>query len=263
MPKFLRYAPRVGGSLGKSTNFTEVLHLETLVKLPILMYHDITPETGEGLRVCVSSFEAQCKYLVDNGYSTHHFAEILKSETNLKGKNCILTFDDGYVNQLTFAVPILQKYGLKATFFIPLAYLGKSDKWNDGAIPIMTAAQLRSLPSETIELAYHSFEHKKYDELSASEIEEDCRECFKVVSEEKLDFTKVVAYPYGKFPRKSPEKEHFFQQLKQNGFELGFRIGNRIEKYPFNTTFEINRIDVKGEWSLLKFKRKLKIGKLF
>lgn len=227
------------------------------------MYHDITPQQGEGLRVNASSFEAHCKHLVTNGYTTHHVAEILKPEHRLKGKNCIITFDDGFVNQLIFAVPILQKYKLKATFFIPLAYVGKTDEWNNGALPIMTAQQLRGLPQETIELAYHSFHHKKYDTLTPSDIDEDCRECFDIVSEENLKFTNVLAYPYGKFPRKSLEKEHFFQQLQQNRFQLAFRIGNSIEQFPFKNKFEINRIDVKGEWSLLKFKRKLKIGKLF
>lgn len=249
--------------MGKSTNFTEVPHPETLAKLPILMYHDIAPEAGKGLHVSTAGFEAQCKHLSSNGYTTHHFAEILDNKTRLKGKNCIITFDDGYVNQLEFTVPILQKYGLKATFFIPLAYLGKSDVWNKGALPVMTAEQLRSLPSETIELAYHSFQHKKYDQLTTAEIEKDIASCFKVVSEENLEFTKVVAYPYGKFPRKNPKKEQFFSQLKENGFQLGLRIGNRIETYPFQNKFEVNRIDVKGEWSLLKFKRKLKIGKIF
>lgn len=227
------------------------------------MYHDITPQQGKGLRVSASSFEAHCKHLASRGYTTHHFAEILKNKSALKGKNCIITFDDGYVNQLEFAVPILQKYGLKATFFIPLAYLGKSDEWNDGDLPIMTAEQLRALPPETIELAYHSFQHKKYDGLTPSEIEEDCKACFNVVSAENLNFTKVVAYPYGKFSRRNPKKERFFQQLEENGFQLALRIGNRIEEVPFKNKFEINRIDVKGEWSLLKFKRKLKLGKIF
>jgi peptidoglycan/xylan/chitin deacetylase (PgdA/CDA1 family) len=263
VPKFLRYAPRVVGSLGKSTNFTEVPHPQTMAKLPILMYHDITPQQGMGLRVGVSSFEAHCKHLASEGYITHHFSEILDNKKALKGKNCIITFDDGYVNQLKFAVPILQKYKLKATFFIPLAYLGKCDEWNNGELPIMTAEQLQSLPTETIELAYHSFQHRKYGGLTPAEIEEDTQSCYKIVSSENLDFTKVVAYPYGKFPRQNSQKEHFFQQLKQNEFKLGLRIGNRIEKYPFNNTFEINRIDVKGEWSSLKFKRKLLLSKLF
>ncbi|WP_115124047.1 polysaccharide deacetylase family protein [Marinirhabdus gelatinilytica] len=234
-----------------------------MAKLPILMYHDISPKKGEGLHVNAKDFEAQCKHLASKGYRTHHFAEILAAGTLLGGNNCIITFDDGYVDQLEFAVPILQKYKLKATFFIPLAYLGKSDQWNNGEIPIMTAQQLRSLPPETIELAYHSFQHRNYDALSASEVETDTQTCFQKVSEENLNFTKVLAYPYGKFPRKDPEKEQFFQQLKENGFQLALRIGNRIEKYPFHNPFEINRIDVKGEWSLLKFKRKLKFGKLF
>jgi peptidoglycan/xylan/chitin deacetylase (PgdA/CDA1 family) len=263
VPKFLRFVPRVAGSLGKSTNFTEVLHPETLAKLPILMYHDITPESGSGLRVNTASFEAHCKHLVSKGYKSHHFAEILNKAQPLKGKNCIITFDDGYVHQLKYAVPILQKHGLKATFFIPLAYLGKSDLWNKGAVPIMTAEQLRGLPSETIELAYHSFQHRKYDGLSPSEVQEDCDACFQVVSEDKLNFTKVLAYPYGKFPRRNPEKRQFFQLLEDNGFHLGLRIGNRIENVPFKNKFEINRIDVKGEWSLIRFKRKLLLGKIF
>ncbi len=227
------------------------------------MYHDITSQQGKGLRTSASSFEAHCKHLASRGYTTHHFAEILKSKSSLKGKNCIITFDDGYVNQLEFAVPILQKYKLKATFFIPLNYLGRSDEWNDGEVSIMTAGQLRALPSETIELAYHSFQHKKYTDLNASEIEEDCKSCFDLVSVENLNFTKVLAYPYGKFPRRNPEQETFFQQLKQNGFLVALRIGNRIEQFPFKNIFELNRIDVKGEWSLLRFKRKLKLGKIF
>ncbi len=227
------------------------------------MYHDITPQTGEGLRVSTSGFEEHCKYLVSKQYTTHHFAEILTNEISLKGKNCIITFDDGFVNQLEFAVPILQKYKLKATFFIPLSYLGKSDTWNDGKVPIMTAQQLQALPPETIELAYHSFQHKKYTELTTSEIAEDCKNCFDVVAAENLKFTNVLAYPYGKFPRNTPKKEQFFQQLQQNGFQLALRIGNRIEGFPFKNKFELNRIDVKGEWPLSKFKRKLKVGKLF
>ncbi len=234
-----------------------------MAKLPILMYHDISPQEGKGLQVSASGFEAHCKHLASRGYKTHYFAEILKNKKPLKGKNCCITFDDGYVNQLEFAVPILEKYGLKATFFIPLGYLGKSDEWNDGELPIMSAAQLRSLPPETIELAYHSFQHKKYDDLTPIEIEEDCKACFNLVSDENLKFTEVVAYPYGKFPQRNPKKEQFFQQLETNGFQLGLRIGNRIETYPFSAKFEINRIDIKGEWSLLKFKRKLKIGKIF
>ncbi|MAM29282.1 MAG: polysaccharide deacetylase [Flavobacteriaceae bacterium] len=232
-------------------------------KLPILMYHNIAPELGGGLTISKKKFEAQCKYLAAEGYQTHHFSELMTNQPLSAKKNCVITFDDGYVNQLDYAVPLLKQYHLKATFFIPLGYLGKTDQWNTGELSIMTVAQLRALPSETIELAYHSFQHQKYNELSLEEISEDTKKCFDLTTEKKLKFTNALAYPYGKFPRKDPEKSQFFNLLENHGFKFGLRIGNRIEKFPFQNPFEVNRIDVKGEWSLLKFKRKLKIAKLF
>lgn len=227
------------------------------------MYHNIHPESGEGLTCSMANFEAHCKLLVSEGYKTYHFSETAAISELPAKKNCIITFDDGYVNQLNYAVPLLRKYKLKATFFIPLAYLGKADTWNTGDLPIMTAAQLRTLPSDTIELAYHSFQHKKYDELSFQEVSEDTQKCLKLAEEENLNFTNVIAYPYGKFPRKNPEQAIFFKQLEDAGIKNGLRIGNRIESFPFKNPFQINRIDVKGEWTLAKFKRKLKFGKWF
>lgn len=234
-----------------------------MAKLPILMYHNILPENGTGLTIAVRNFEKQCEFLASEKYSTYHCAD-LSPEIALQGrKNCMLTFDDGYVNQLRYAVPILQRYALKATFFVPLAYLGKTDEWNSGALDIMTADQLRSLPSETIELAYHSFNHQNYATLQKEEIKEDTQLCYQVVSDSQLHFTKVLAYPYGKFPKKEPERTDFQKQLAAQGFQLGFRIGNRVARFPFHKPYEVNRIDVKGEWSLSKFKRKIRYGKIF
>ena len=232
-------------------------------KLPILMYHNITPKKGEGLTIGVNDFEAQCQFLVSEGYQTYFFKDILETKTLSGKKHCVITFDDAYVHQLEYALPILQKYKLKATFFVPLAYVGATDQWNTDSLSIMTLAQLKRLPSETIELAYHSFAHKKYNELSLEEISEDTKQCQTLVTKEALNFTNALAYPYGKFPRKEPGKQAFINHLKKNNIHLGLRTGSRIEKFPFKKPYEVNRIDVKGEWSLLKFKRKLKIGKLF
>ena len=43
---------------------------------------------------------------------------------------------------------------------------------------------------------------------------------------------------------------------------MAFRIGNRVNKFPFKNKYEIQRIDIKGQDSLLKFKLKLRFGKL-
>ena len=216
-----------------------------------------------GLIISSEKLEAQFKFLAENGYHSYHLSELIQFQKLPVKKNIVLTFDDGYVNQLEYAYPLLQKYNLKAIFFIPLKYIGSEDAWNSPTSPIMDADALRSLDPNIVELAYHSYEHKKYTELSSKQIETDIQKAFEVVSENALPFNPYLAYPYGKFPRKDPERSHFFQQLQKNHFQYGLRIGNRLNTFPFKRPFEIQRIDVKGEYSLSKFKRKIRNGKLF
>ncbi len=234
-----------------------------MAKLPVLMYHDVTSQAGKGLTIGIDMLESQFAYLADNEFQTYHFKELLSLKKLPSPRNIVITFDDGYVSQLEFVVPLLKKYKLKATFFIPLYYLGKTDKWNTDSLPIMTAKQLHTLDPSVVELGFHSFYHKKYHELSEAEIEEDTLNCFKVVSEHSLPFAPVLAYPYGKYPRDISEKKKFIKQLEKHKFHYGLRIGNRVNRFPFPDPFEIQRIDVKGEFSLKKFKRKVKFGKLF
>ncbi len=234
-----------------------------MAKLPILMYHHISVEEGKGLTISVENLEKQFKHLSENGYKTFHLKELLQLKKLPKGKNIIITFDDGYVSQMENALPLLKKYKLKATFFIPLDFLGKTDSWNTSSLEIMTAEQLKALDPKIVELGFHSCYHKKYTELSNAEIEADTRRCFEFVSENGLNFSPVLAYPYGKFPKEKERNELFKKMLSGNGIQLGLRIGNRINNFPFKKSFEVERIDVKGEFSMLKFRQKIRFGKLF
>ena len=73
----------------------------------------------------------------------------------------------------------------------------------------------------------------------------------------------TIAYPYGKFPRKNPINKQFETLLKTNRLDYGLRIGNRINKFPFKNKYQVQRLDIKGDDTLLKFIWKLKVGKLF
>lgn len=234
-----------------------------MAKLPILMYHHITLEEGEGLTISAENIEKQFKHLAENGYKTFHLNELLQLKKLPKGKNIVITFDDGYVSQKDLALPLLKKYKLKATFFVPLDFLGKTDTWNTSTLEIMNLEQLRSLDPRIVELGFHSFYHNKYTELSNAEIAADTRRCMEFVSENELNFSPALAFPYGKFPKDKTRNEIFKKILSDNGIQYGLRIGNRINSFPFKKPFEIERIDVKGEFSLLKFRQKIRFGKLF
>lgn len=236
-----------------------------MARLPILMYHNVTNESSKskGLTISIEKLEQHLIHIKKN-YQTLHLSE-LQNKTVLTEKIVIITFDDVTVNQLTYAVPLLKKHGLKATFFVPFAYIGKSDEWNKNeegrAEAIMTLEQLKNLDS-CIELGYHSFEHKRFSFMTKDEINTDFEKSNEVIEKGDLKIFNAIAFPYGNYPKKGIKKSQFQSLLKQNGMEYGFKIGNKINIFPFKNLFEINRIDVKGDDSILKFKLKLIFGKL-
>ena len=114
------------------------------------MYHNISPNEENSLELTLSiqKFETQLNYLHQNNYTTL-FVSDLENYSLVSKKSVVITFDDVTENQLLYALPLLKKFNMKATFFIPFSYLGKSDLWNSGADitgeKIMTIEQLKSL----------------------------------------------------------------------------------------------------------------------
>lgn len=235
-----------------------------MAKLPILMYHNVCANKTEskGLTISVEKLEQQFRYLVSKGYTSVFFSDMESNKMVPPKKPIIITFDDVYVNQLEYAYPLLQKYNLKASFFVPFAYVGGYDDWNDGQEKIMSVEQLKSLDSNVIELGLHSFRHRPYDSLSLDDVDIDFQQCQDFTQKHKLDIKNILAYPYGKFPREKSKKLRFFNQLSAHRISFGLRIGNRINRLPLQTKYELNRLDIKGNISLSSFKIKVKFGKI-
>ncbi|REC73658.1 polysaccharide deacetylase family protein [Chryseobacterium elymi] len=227
----------------------------------ILMYHKVLPEKKifgkDLLTVSTENLEQQFKY-IKNNYNTLFFND-LKANCQLKHK-LILTFDDGYLNNLQYLVPLLEKYRLKATIFIPTELI--PEKETDENREMMTFDEIRSLNPEVIEIALHSHSHKNYSQISLQEAADDIYKNMRTLEEKSIPFTKVLAYPYGKFPKKGEQKKEFFSILEKAGIISAVRIGNNIDYYPWKNKFEIKRIDIRGGDSFNVFKWKLRLGKI-
>lgn len=232
-------------------------------RLPILMYHNICIDESKsiGLTISENKLEHQLRYLSENNFESFHFSE-LKSKTSLPKKAVVLTFDDVTESQIVLAIPLLEKHNLKATFFIPFSYIGKTDLWNEGTKKIATLEQLKKINSPLIAYGYHSFEHTNFSKMTNEEVQIDFEKCNQIILETGLNVIKTFAYPYGKYPKKGVKNQNFKNTLKENNIDFGLKIGNRVNRFPFKDNYEIKRIDIKGEDSLLKFKIKLRIGKL-
>ena len=101
---------------------------ERTAEVPILLYHHITEEPGEGGAVSVETFNEQMTALVEAGYTAVTFADLdafVSGDGALPDKPILITFDDGYESNYTHAYPILKEHGLKATIFVIGVSVGK------------------------------------------------------------------------------------------------------------------------------------------
>ena len=80
--------------------------------------HSRYPEI-KGLEVTL--FRKQLEFFKDNCnvVTMEQVIDAVKGKITLPDKAVLLTFDDGYVDNFTFAFPLLEKFGFQGSFFIP------------------------------------------------------------------------------------------------------------------------------------------------
>jgi peptidoglycan/xylan/chitin deacetylase (PgdA/CDA1 family) len=234
--------------------------------LPILMYHNITSGHYDGLNIPAEKLEMQFMYLKEKGYmslSLKQLSALMNDGGRLPKKSFVLTFDDAFVSIENLLLPLLERYDFCATVFVPVAFIGKSNLWDEGGIPVMTAESLQKISRNPhIEIGLHSFIHRSYNEMDLSDMREDLQNCRQTLEFYKIPFFRALAYPYGGYPKKDLKfKKEMFDMFREWGLEFAFRIGNRINPLPLKKRFEVKRIDIKGTDSFFIFKTKLKKGR--
>jgi len=69
-----------------------------------------------------------------------------------------ITFDDGYADNYQVALPILQRHGLKATFFIATAFLDGGRMWNDSITEAIRGCAATRLDLSSLGLGQHALD---------------------------------------------------------------------------------------------------------
>jgi len=171
-----------------------VIWLKPFYVAPILMYHSINPEVqSDTPTVSPKAFERQMEYIHRKGYRVITLSEYVKAR--LKGrplKNVvILTLDDGYKDNYTYAFPVLKKYGLPATIFIIVKHFEDNPRF-------LKIPQIEEMAKGGIEFGSHTVSHERLTDIKeAGELSKQVLGS-KQILEQKLGMRMdILCYPFG------------------------------------------------------------------
>ena len=229
-------------SNGTGPGIEEARRAETVPWLPILMYHRVVPSV-EGpdphrLKISTSEFDAQMRYLKDKGYQSVYLDELGVAAGNgfsLWTKPVIITFDDGYRDTFTNALPILKKYQLGATVLLVSARVGGSNLWDLGrseTSPLLGLDEIREMAKHGIRFGAHSATHRPLTELNTEEAYREIAGSKEALEDMLGCDVGAFSFPHG---RSTPEHS---QMARQAGYVAACGIEQRD-----HSLFNLSRVD--------------------
>lgn len=163
--------------------------------VPILMYHYVrevdAAEDPLGYRLSVrpDRFAEQMAWLRREGYTPltmRDLAACLRRKQACPERPAAVTFDDGYTDQFSNALPVLQRYNVPATFYIVTEFVGRPG--------YMTWAQVAELQAAGMEIGSHTLSHADLTGLNPVTARREI-ERSRTILETRLD-TAVVSFSY-------------------------------------------------------------------
>lgn len=215
-------------------------------KTTILMYHSIGKavrghETGTELySVSEENFHDQMQYIA----KTLRDSPLGNLRNSFGGdrpykygdSHCLITFDDGFLNNYRIAFPVLREFELKAYFFITINRIGCPG--------YMNWEKIRELHSAGMTIGSHGMTHAILDGQSEEDLDYEIKWSKKIL-EEKLG----AAVDYFSVPRGFHNKR-VIAKAKEAGYEEVFT--SDIDK---SDGYKFGRIAVKADWDLEYFKQ--------
>ena len=186
----------------------------TIRPIPIFMYHNIGTASPLDLKpklyVKKISFRMQMALLSMLGFrglSMNEAMPYLRGAKN--GKVVVITFDDGYVDTLDLALPILQRYGFTATCYVVSKKLGQHNTWDSHKIGaakrLMNKQQMLKWHDAGMEVGAHSQTHPHLINCNEADLENEVIGC-KANLEALLGApVSQFCYPYGAFNKRVVE----------------------------------------------------------
>lgn len=216
----------------------------------ILMYHSIDDRPDHFNSVAPDTFARQMSYLSAQKLNVIQLSELVRrlcEKLPLRG-SVVITFDDGYRNNLTNALPVLRQQGFPATIFVVTDLIDKTD---ENGLERLSRQELQALEaSGLVDIEPHTKSHPRLSKLDAGAAREEIAGS-KVKLEEMLGKKATLfAYPYGDYGETTPRLVR----------ECGYAAAVTVEEGTVRTgvdPFRLPRVSIDKTTSLVQFKAKV------
>ena len=231
----------------------------------ILMYHmisgSLSKQKHRGLRVSPEMFERQVAWLKASDWTFIKASELF-TEKAQGDKRVAITFDDGYEDNYSQALPILKKYDACATLYLVTDRherdwsVNKNAKHNSG--DLMREAKLSDkqvaemLASGVFELGGHTLTHCHLPSVDLATKTFEINECKKVLNATFATQVTSFAYPFGHY------SDEDLKLCEAADFNTAVTTDEGIDTQP--NAFRLKRVKVSGKDNFFAFKTRMRIG---
>lgn len=228
------------------------LYVSPRYSVPILTYHSFDSSKGL-LSVTPENFEKQMHFLKYHGYKVITLNELVegkKIHRKFAHNTVVITIDDGYENNFTYAYPVLRKYGFPATIFLITNFIGVHPEF-------LNWDEVKEMSKNNISFGGHTKNHVYLPSVKKEVVLRDEITGSKKAIEEHIGIpVDYFCYPLGGFTEEAK------RIVKESGYKgavatnRGFDLLNRKDMY------ELNRVSVRNSepdslFAQIKFRAKL------
>jgi peptidoglycan/xylan/chitin deacetylase (PgdA/CDA1 family) len=168
-----------------------------------LTYHSLD-ESGSVISTSPAQFRWQMEQLHARGWRSLALDQVFIGQTqgSWPSRSFVLTFDDGFENFATHAMPVIAQYGLSAIVFAVSNCVGQTNTWPGQirgvpCLPLLDWDGLVAIADAGIEIGGHSASHRQLTQVANEEWPREI-----VLSRRRIEArlgrpVRAFAYPYG------------------------------------------------------------------
>lgn len=180
----------------------------------IVVYHTISspPQPLPGnTDISPARFESHLRWMAKRRHRVTRLENLL--HVGVAERRIAITFDDGYRDNLTVALPLLEKYELPMTVFVATDFIGKKD--------YLSADELKTLSAHPlVTIGSHGVTHPHFPKLSETDARYELTKSKRILEEITGKIVDLLAWSYGDC------NSHLEQLSRECGYRAAWSVWN-------------------------------------